>query len=591
MKKLISLLITIVFTMATAFPVVAVGETSPANPVSGDYEYKVSYEISSDGTATVTEYLGTDTDIEIPAELDGYAVTKIGNYAFYNCDLLKSVVIPEGVTYIGYDAFAYSEIESVVIPEGVTDIDYSAFESCTSLKSITIPDSVTYLAGWSFGYCYSLTEITIGKGVTDFYFSDWGDWGERVAGAFEGCTSIAQINVSEENPSYASVDGALYNKDLTELIKCPPERAGEFVIPDSVIYVDFSAFNYCNLLTSITFSENARYTYGIYYDESYSPYSYYDNMFDDCSSLTEINVSEDNQSLCSVDGVLFNKSLTGLISCPRDKTGDYVIPDGVMAIYNSAFKYCSLLTSVTIPDSVYSIGDTAFLDCSSLTSITIPDSVTEFGFNVFYDCSSLTEINVSEDNQSLCSIDGVLLDKELTTLISCPQSKTGEFTIPDGVTRIEHSAFKGCTLLESVTIPTSVTESGFYEAFDDCYNLTIYGYAGSYAEECADDYNIPFVSLDEEITEPITELTTESTTEPTIEPTTNPTTSTTPGENSIQGDLDGDNAVGITDLVITAKIIQNQIPYIKSLFTAADLNEDNVINAVDLAIMKYLIIK
>ena len=114
---------------------------------------------------------------------------------------------------------------------------------------------------------------------------------------------------------------------------------------------------------------------------------------------------------------------------------ELVIPDGVTSIGNSAFEYCSELTSITIPDSVTSIGRSAFLSCSGLTSITIPDSVTSIGRSAFEGCFGLARI-----------------------------------TIPGSVTSIGVGAFNSCISLTSITIPNSVTSIGD-EAFSGCEKL------------------------------------------------------------------------------------------------------------------------
>ena len=132
-----------------------------------------------------------------------------------------------------------------------------------------------------------------------------------------------------------------------------------------------------------------------------------------------------------------------------------VIPDGVTSIGNSAFSYCSGLTSVTIPDSVTSIGNGAFSWCSDLTSVTIPDSVTSIGNHAFF-FTGLTSI-----------------------------------TIPDGVTSIGNSAFK-CSGLTSVTIPGSVTSIGD-SAFWDCDSLKSITFEGTVPEYWG---YIPFYDCD-----------------------------------------------------------------------------------------------
>ncbi len=147
------------------------------------------------------------------------------------------------------------------------------------------------------------------------------------------------------------------------------------------------------------------------------------------------------------------------------------IPASVTSIGSGAFYYCTGLTSVSIPASVTSIGSGAFGNCSNLTSVSIPASVTSIGSTAFWDCSELTAISVDSANLNYSSLDGVLLNKALTTLIQCPGGKTGAYAIPTSVTSIESSAFSWCTGLTSVSIPASVTSIGG-DAFRFCTHLT-----------------------------------------------------------------------------------------------------------------------
>ena len=143
----------------------------------------------------------------------------------------------------------------------------------------------------------------------------------------------------------------------------------------------------------------------------------------------------------------------------------------VTSIGSEAFYGCSGLTSVTIPNSVTSIGDWAFAYCTGLTSVTIPNSVTSIGYAVFAGCTGLTSISVDASNQNYCDMDGVLFNKEQTTLIQYPAGKSTEYSIPNSVTEIGYDAFYGCSGLTSVTIPNSVTSIGGY-AFCECTGLT-----------------------------------------------------------------------------------------------------------------------
>ena len=169
------------------------------------------------------------------------------------------------------------------------------------------------------------------------------------------------------------------------------------------------------------------------------------------------------------------------------------IPDSVTSIGESAFHCCKALTSITIPNSVQSIGGYAFASCSSLTSITIPNSVTSIGNSAFLCCDkltsvtignsanniigaslgaspSLTSINVDVNNPNYCSIDGVLFDKNQTTLLRYLRCKQGAYIIPDSVTSIGGWAFAGCDALTSITIPNSITSIGA-RAFRGCKSL------------------------------------------------------------------------------------------------------------------------
>ena len=210
------------------------------------------------------------------------------------------------------------------------------------------------------------------------------------------------------------------------------EYSGTVVIPSSVVY------------NSIT----------------YSVTSIGDVAFYECSGLISVTIPN---SVTSIGEWAF-ADCTGLTSV--------TIPNSVTSIRDYAFYECSGLTSVTISNSVTSIGKSAFYG-TGLTSVTIPNSVTSIGNYAFAECTGLTSINVASDNSNYCSVDGVLFNKDKTTLIliQYPGGKQGAYTIPNSVTSIGDFAFSGCSGLTSIEIPNSVTSIGGW-AFLNCSGLT-----------------------------------------------------------------------------------------------------------------------
>ena len=127
----------------------------------------LEYQIKGDAITITDCDTGASGALTIPATIKGNPVTSIGERAFYNCEGLTSLTIPDGVTSIGSTAFqGCTGLTGITIPERVTSIGWGAFVGCTSLTSITIPDSVTSIGKHTFMHCTSLASITIGEGVT-----------------------------------------------------------------------------------------------------------------------------------------------------------------------------------------------------------------------------------------------------------------------------------------------------------------------------------------------------------------------------------------------------------------------------------------
>ena len=318
---------------------------------------------------TNTLIAGDQTTI-IPEE-----VTSIGGCAFYDCDTLTSVTIPNSVTSIGD----------------------SAFRNCDKLTSITIPDSVTSIGNEAFAGCNKLTSVTIGNSANNIIGADLG-----------ASPSLTSINVDVNNPNYCSIDGVLFDKNQTTLIRYPRSKQGAYIIPDSVWSIGDHAFYDCEALTSITIPNSVASIResaflacssltSITIPDSVTSIGVY--AFAKCKNLTSIIIANGNtvyDSRKNCNAIIETSSNTLVVGCQST-----IIPNSVRSIGNSAFSSCSSLSSLVIPDSVTSIESHAFRDCSSLSSVVIPDSVTSIGEWAFAGCSSLTSVTIPNSVTSI----------------------------------------------------------------------------------------------------------------------------------------------------------------------------------------------
>ena len=261
----------------------------------------------------------------------------------------------------------------------------------------------------TFSGCTALTSIAIPDSIICF------------EGAALRNTPFTAFTVHPDSQFFASENGVIFNKDKTELLFYPQGRQEKhYVIPDTVTGIGRFAF-YRSVLTSITIPDSVK-------KIEYSAFAY--------SELISIS-----------------------------------IPDSVTEIGDSAFSSCDSLTSITIPNSVRKIGYASFWGCYRLTSVFIPMSVIEISSGNFSNCFKLNTITVHSDNPVYSSENGVLFNKDKTELIRFPMGYSGNYAIPNSVTKIERGAFWGCERLTSISIPISVKEIG-HGAFHCCTGLT-----------------------------------------------------------------------------------------------------------------------
>ncbi len=335
------------------------------------------YERNEDGL-TLTGYVGYDTVINIPSEIDGEPVTELNrtfcsDYGGIDSENIIEINIPKGIKRITSAFINCKNLTDITIPEGVTSINVLAFAGCSGLTSIDLPDSI---------------ESTDGN-------------------SYYGCTGLKKINVSGDNKNYSSQDGVLFNKDKTELISYPGGKSGKYVIPDTVKVIYFntfmkiSAFSGCIGLSDLTIPDSIT----LIREQTFSGCTELKNIiFPDSMEYIEPYALEDTAWFdLQPNGLIYAGNIAYKYKGVMPNDTSITLKPGTRSISDYAFWSpvrisepettegdCSGLVSISIPVSVKSIGAHAFSGCTNLKSITIPNSVKQIGENAIgYDYNDL----------------------------------------------------------------------------------------------------------------------------------------------------------------------------------------------------------
>ena len=388
--------------------------------------------------------------------------------------------IPEGISEIPESAFAGSSLSKIVIPASVTKIGKEAFAGSANLASVVFNtasgEQPLTIGARAFLNCTALEKITLPARLSEvklqkYSISDEGVELDNAESAFAGCTSLLSINVVAGNASYKSVDGILYSKDGKSLLCCPAAKTfeggkltvvagtqaiapGAFIDCEGVAEVDIP--NTVNLIGECAFYgveslEAVSFAGGSLADLTIGKYA-----FSECVALSSVGIK---------DSRLVTLSDNAFAGCTSLES--FELPATVTSVGASAFSNCSKLASITINASSKALvfGENVFNNCTSLTRVELPANVSEMP-GIFNGCTSLTEVVVDPNSEYFTAEDGVLFNKTKTELLFFPQGKTGEYTIPETVTKIANGVFRGNTSLETINIPNTIELIGD-DAFRD----------------------------------------------------------------------------------------------------------------------------
>ena len=285
------------------------------------------YALLPDGTAEIVMYTGDVQELVIPAQIGGYRVTSIGDFAVMWCTYATRVTIPDSVVALGANPFAYCasltdivvspdnpvleavdgvlfdreamtllcypsgrEDEVYAVPPGTVSIGSDAFSNCDSLVRIALPEGLTSIGDYAFIYCTALTDVAIPGSVDVVGMNPFAD-----------CPALTEVSISPGHPWLKIDDGMLFDTRQKRLIGClGVHRTGHYAVPQGVEIVGGSAFFDCHELISVE------------------------------------------------------------------------LPEGVTEIGDYAFNYCDGLMSVTVPGSVTTIAENAFEGCGELMHLIVP---------------------------------------------------------------------------------------------------------------------------------------------------------------------------------------------------------------------------
>ena len=375
-------------------------------------------EVYTDGLGHDWTYESDGTSVRITAVTESGTMTAVSGEIAIPSQIEGLTVTAFGQTFLNNTG-----ITSVTIPSGVTVIEASAFYECTALASVSLPSGLTAIDAYAFYRCGKLATIDMPDSVEYI--------GKR---SFYYCQQLKNVRIPKKVT-------AIY-----EYTFCGCKNLTSIDFPSTLTFIGKGAFD-ASYLESLTLPEGLK-TLGEY-------------AFADCRGFTELHIPG------SLEEIPTSAFINQAVNVEMTLT-HLTIGEGVKVI--NGFSGNTKLVSVVIPSSVERIASGTFTRCH-LETVDFRSS-TLMHFATIFGNAQLREIIISDDNPAYSCIDGVLYDKDVTTLLCCPgAAKTGSFTVPSSVKKIADRAFGFCKGLESIVLPQNL-ETICDSAFNVCSSLT-----------------------------------------------------------------------------------------------------------------------
>lgn len=387
-----------------------------------------------DDEAMIINYLATSENVVVPenitVENKTYQVTKIANIVFANDNKMKTISLPDSLTYIGKSAFFNcTKLTSISLPDGITKLEDGIFEGCTGLTTIKLPTNLVEIGRFALSGCGQLQSIDIPNSVRTIRYY-----------AFANCDEVKYFIIPE---------GVTELESFT-FMNCT--SAVEIILPSTLTYIGETVFEGTVSLKTLFIPKSVEYVGSqnvyniIFYCEAESQPSEWSAEW----NMNNNHVEWGCKGKFVKDGIVYLVNTFGtdgnLIAINYiGDGGEVIIPDeiefnGIMypvTDIDRAFNNNQTITSLTMSNNITVIGSQGLAGIANLKNIKLSNKLTTIGESAFYGCQSLEEIE-----------------------------------IPSTVTTIEGHAFEGCPKLTEIYIPNSVIEMGDY-VFDD-FSRTIY---------------------------------------------------------------------------------------------------------------------